>query len=171
MPLQGEDDLYIALLVATIALAREPGVGNIVPPGATLGVPIGANPPPGLFLSSRTTLFFGGLKDANGDDVGVDLNVKSTVLQLHYTPGITIWGGDYRAMALVPLLHLGQTIGAPFPAFLHGKSSGFGLGDVTISPFNLSWMVEPGIFWTIGTSINVPTGKFDPNGLTYGTNT
>ncbi len=161
----------LLLTTATAAFAREPGVGNIVPPGATLGVPIGANPPPGFFFSSRTTLSFGELKDDNGDYAGVDLNVKATVLQLHYTPGITLWGGDYRAMALVPLVHLDQTIGAPFPPFLHGQTSGFGLGDVTISPFNLSWMVEPGIFWTIGTSINVPTGQFDPNGLSYGTNT
>lgn len=168
-------NLVLASLVlatsATTALAREPGVGSIVPPGATLGVPIGANPPPGLFFSSRSTLSFGQLKDSTGNDAGVDLNVKATVLQLHYTPGITILGGDYRAMALVPLVHLDQTIGAPFPPFLHGQSSGLGLGDVSISPFNLSWMVEPGIFWTIGTSINVPTGKFDPNGLSYGTNT
>ncbi len=117
-------------------------------------MPIGANPPPGFFFSSRTTLSFGELKDDNGDHAGVDLNVKATVLQLLCTPGVTLWGGDYRAMALVPLVHLDQTIGAPFPPFLHGQTSGFGLGDVTISTFNLSWMVEPGIFWIIGTLIN-----------------
>ena len=161
----------LLLATATTAFAREPGVGNIVPPGATLGVPIGANPPPGFFFSSRTTLSFGELKDANGDNAGVDLNVAATVLQLHYTPGVTIWGGDYRAMALVPLVHLDQTIGAPLPAVLHGRTTGFGVGDVTLSPFNLSWMVEPGVFVTIGTSVNVPTGKFDPNGLSFGTNT
>lgn len=152
------------------AVAREPGVGNIVPSGATLGVPIGANPPPGFFFSSRTTFGFGELKDADGNYAGVDLNVKATVLQLHYTPGITILGGDYRAMALIPLVNLDQTIGAPFPPFLHGQLKGTGIGDITISPFNLSWMVEPGIFLTFGTSINVPTGEFDPNGLSYGTN-
>lgn len=160
----------LALASATGALAREPGVGNIVPSGATLGVPVGANPPPGLFFSSRTTLSFGQLKDANGDDAGVDLAVKATVLQLHYTPGITLLGGDYRAMALVPLVQLDQTIGAPFPSFLHGTSNAAGLGDVTISPFNLSWMVEPGIFWTVGTSISLPTGSFDANGVSLGTN-
>lgn len=101
----------------------------------------------------------------------MDLNVIATIQQLHDTPCVTIWGGDDRAMALVPLVHLDQTIGAPFPDFLHGQTSGFGLGDVTISPVNLSWMVEPGVFWTIGTSINVPTGSFDPNGLSHGTNT
>lgn len=162
--------LAVAMAAGSVAEAREPGVGNIVPAGATLGVPIGANPPPGLFMSSRTTFGFGQLKDQNGLDAGVDLNVKSTVLQLHYTPGVTILGGDYRAMALVPLVNLDQTIGAPFPPFLHGNTTGSGLGDLTISPFNLSWMVEPGIFLTFGVSINVPTGSFDPNGLSFGTN-
>ena len=162
-----------ALLMAAggTAFAREPGVGNIVPPGATLGVPIAANPPPGFFFSSRTTFSYGELKDAFGNRAGVDLNVKATVLQLHYTPGVTILGGDYRAMALIPIVNLDQTIGAPFPPFLHGQTKGTGIGDLTSSPFNLSWMVQPGIFLTFGTSINVPTGSFDPNGLSYGTNT
>lgn len=157
-----------ALLVASgsAAVAREPGIGNIVPSGATLGVPIGANPPPGFFFSSRTTFSFGELKDANGDrsPLDVDLNVKATVLQLHYTPGVTILGGDYRFMALLPVVNLDQK------SSILGNASGTEIGDLTISPFNLSWMVEPGIFLTFGTSINVPTGKFDPNGLSYGIN-
>lgn len=127
-------DLVLASLVlatsATTALAREPCVGSIVPPGATLGVLIGANPPPGLFFSSRSTLSFGQLKDATGNDAGVDLNVKATVLQLHYTPKVTLLGRDYRAMALVPRVYLDQTTGASFPPFLHGKSNvaGHGIG-------------------------------------------
>lgn len=163
---------FSALLLGTgsAALAREPGVGNIVPSGATLGVPVGANPPPGLFFSFRNSFSFGQLKDANGDNGGVDLNVRATVLQLHYTPGVQLMGGDYRAMVLLPLVHLDQTIGAPLPPVLHGNTTGFGLGDLTISPLNLSWMTEPGVFWTFGTSVNLPTGKFDPNGLSFGTN-
>jgi hypothetical protein len=160
----------LLMTLGTAALAREPGIGPIVPAGASLGVPIAANPPPGLFFSLRNTVSTGQLKDDQGRDGGVDLALRSSLLQLHYTPGLTLLGGDFRAMLMVPLLHLDQTTGAPLPPFLHGSMSGFGLGDIGISPFNLSWMTQPGVFWTIGTSINLPSGKFDANGLSYGTN-
>jgi hypothetical protein len=57
----------LLLTTATAVSALEPGVGNIVPPGAALGVPVGANPPPGFLFYSRTTLSFGALKDANSE--------------------------------------------------------------------------------------------------------
>lgn len=144
--------LMAALGLATFAppaLAREPGTPAAMPAGATVAVPVGANPPPGLYFSSRTEFFFGDIYDANGNKLPLPLDVKATVLQFHWVPGNEILGGTYRAMMLVPLVDLSV-----------GNASNSGVADITISPLNVSWMVSPGVFVQTGLSFGIPTGEY-----------
>jgi hypothetical protein len=145
--------LWLSALVAgmfsTAALAREPGTPTAMPGGATVAVPVGANPPPGLYFSSRTEVFSGDIYDATGNKVPVSLDVRATALQFHWVPGNQILGGTYRAMMLIPLVDL-DVAGA----------SNAGVGDITLSPLNVSWMLSPGVFVQTGLSFGVPTGDY-----------
>lgn len=138
------------LAFASPAIAREPGTPAAMPAGATSAVPVGANPPPGLYFSSRTEFFFGDIYDANGNKLPVSLDVKATALQFHWVPGNEILGGTYRAMMLIPLVDV--SVG--------GVGSNTGLGDITISPLNVSWMLSPGVFVQTGLSFGIPTGDY-----------
>lgn len=129
--------------------AREPGTPAAMPGGATSGVPVGANPPPALYFSSRSEIFSGDIYDANGDQTPLSIDVKVSALQFHWVPGNEILGGTYRAMMLIPLIDL-DVAGA-------GNS---GIGDITISPLNVSWMLSPGVFVQTGLSFGVPTGEY-----------
>lgn len=120
-----------------------------MPGGATSGVPVGANPPPALYFSSRSEIFSGDIYDANGDQTPLSIDVKVSALQFHWIPGNEILGGTYRAMMLIPLIDL-DVAGA-------GNS---GIGDITISPLNVSWMLSPGVFVQTGLSFGVPTGEY-----------
>lgn len=137
------------LAMANPATAREPGTPAAMPGAATVAVPVGANPPPGLYFSSRTETFSGDIYDANGDKLPVSLDVNASALQFHWIPGNQILGGTYRAMVLVPLVDV-DVAGA--------KNSG--VGDITISPVNVSWMLSPGVFVQTGLSFGVASGEY-----------
>lgn len=152
------------LMVESIALAHEPGTPTMMSPGATIGVPVGANPPPGVYYSNRNEILSGQVY--SGDDaLDFDIDVVSSVQQLHWVPGTTIFGGTYRAMALMPIASGKQNS-------FGTEGSEFGLGDATISPLNLSWMIAPAVFIQSGVSFGLPTGKFStaPGSVNLGTN-
>ncbi|MGO4853046.1 transporter [Phaeovulum sp. W22_SRMD_FR3] len=144
-----------ALCLAMPATAREPGVPPTIPPGATMGVPIAASPPPGLYFSLRSGYSDTTLRDGQGDAMGADVRIRDTALQFLWVPGTQFWGADYKAMVLLPILDIHQTLSAPMGSGSAGKT---GLGNVEIRPVDLSWQIEPGIFVNAGFSIHAPTG-------------
>jgi hypothetical protein len=160
---------YALLAAATIAaspgLAKEPGTPTMMPSGGSIGVPIGANPPPGLYFIQRSEYFTGNVYQ--GDlKLPVELRVISSAQQLHWVPGFELFGGSYRAALNIPLVQVEET--APNGA----TNTEAGVGDVIISPLNVSWMLQPGVFVQSGLSISLPTGKFDaaPGSVNLGSN-
>jgi len=149
-------------LLAAQAGAREPGVPSSVPPGNSMGVPVGANPPPGLYFSSRSGYWDAELSDNDGNYGGQTNTLIDTAFQFLWVPGKKVLGGDYKAFVTIPLLYNHQEREAPFPPPLQGSASDTALGNIEISPISLSWMVEPGIFVSAGLSVFAPTGSFDP---------
>lgn len=149
---------------AGAAEAHEPGTPIMMPTGATIGVPVGANPPPGKYFSSRSEYFVGGLY-VGETRLPVDVTVAASAAQIHIVPGNTIFGGTYRFMALAPIVN--ANVSTPF-----GSANETGLGDITISPLNLSWMLSPGIFVQTGLSFGLPTGNFSttPGAVQLGSN-
>ena len=146
-------------LVGNAAHAREPGVPFSVPPGNTIGVPIGANPPPGHYLNIYNGYHTLELKDSEGDDVGLEINVADTALHYIYVPGTKLLGGTYRAWVLQSFLNVGQesSIGA-IPS-----GSEFNLGNTQIAPIGISWEVAEGQFVSADLSFIAPTGKWVEN--------
>ncbi|NTF33061.1 SphA family protein [Rhizobium skierniewicense] len=157
--------LAVTLTVAgSAAYGREPGTPTAMPPGGTVGVPVGANPPPGLYYSMRTDFTFADVY--NGDSkVPIEVNVKASAQQFHWVPGDTVLGGTYRAMLSVPLVEVNQR------AF-GIEGSEFDIGDIVVSPLNLSWMIAPGVFVQTGVGFTFPTGKFSatPGSINTGSN-
>lgn len=153
-----------ATIAAAPSLAKEPGTPTMMPSGGSIGVPVGANPPPGLYFVQRSEIFRSNIY--SGDtELPIELDVNSSAQQLHWVPGFTLLGGSYRGMINIPLVHATQT------AFGDSTSES-GVGDVILSPLNISWMLQPGIFVQSGISFSLPTGKFDtaPGAVNLGSN-
>lgn len=155
----------VACGLALPAAAREPNAPFAVPAGGTFGIPVGANPPPGQYLSFRFANVPGKVVDNAGNPIGVDADVSVLALVYSNVPGIELWGGTYRFTAIVPFATNKQN------AFGRETNIG-GIGDITISPLNLSWMTSPGTFVSAGFGINIPTGAHNSDGLSanLGTN-
>jgi hypothetical protein len=141
-----------SLVLASTASAREPGVLPPMAPGATMGVPIAAPLPEGLFFSSRTGYTQLEYHDANGNPVGVDITIPDTAVVLNYAPGLQLFGGQYRASAALPF------IGVELGGLASGSAQGF--GSLDIRPIDISWTTAPGIFVNAGVSILAP-GEWD----------
>ncbi len=151
-------------LCALPAAAREPGVPSNVPPGNTMGVAVGANPPPGFYIGVRSGYWDTRLKDRNGDYGGQKNTLADTAIQFIWVSDTPVLGATWRAFATVPLIYNDQSREAPFaPPQAWGKDSKSGVGNIEISPVNLSWQIEPGIFVSAGLSIFAPTGGFEVN--------
>ncbi|TMV93254.1 transporter [Thioclava sp. BHET1] len=145
-------------LSAPMAMAREPGSPPLTPTGATVGIPTGAAPPPGFYFSINGTAQRGNIVDGSGHPLPVKVKVAYSVLTLQYAGTQTILGGRYSALAIVPFVHVAQTTPG-------GKSSKNSVGDISLIPLNLTWMVRPGIFVSTGLTLGLPTGSFDVTGV------
>lgn len=155
--------LTVAML-SGVAQAREPNIPFVMPPGATLGVPVGANPPPGNYLSFRSVMSNGEIVDDSGDPIGVDVDVKYLSLVYSHVARKTVLGETYRFSFIVPFVNNDQTsFGLPDETNR--------IGDVSVAPINLSWGVAPGIFVSAGLSINLPVGTYKPDLVSANTGT
>jgi hypothetical protein len=150
------------VLGAPPVIAREPGVPPNVPPGSSMGVPVGMNPPPGLYFGIHSGYWMNELKDAEGDYGGHKGNDVDVSLQLVWVSRETILGGSYRAYLTLPLVYTDIERESPYsPQSGWGSESKRGIGAIEISPLNLSWELSPGVFLAGGFSFFAPTGAFD----------
>lgn len=140
--------LAAALVMASGANAREPGVLPPMAPGATMGVPIAAPLPQGLFFSSRSAYTNLEYHDGNGDKTGVDIVIPDTALVLSYTPGVELFGGQYRTSVALPLINVEVS------GLASGSATGY--GSLDLRPIDISWQTAPGIFVNAGVSFLAP---------------
>jgi hypothetical protein len=144
--------LAALLLLATGVQAREPGVLPAMAPGATMGVPIAAPLPDGFFFSSRTGYSRLKFYDANRTKTATEVDVLDTAVVLNYAPGLTLFGGQYRASLALPMIKV--DLGG------NANASATGFGSLDIRPIDISWQAAPGIFFNAGVSILAP-GSWD----------
>jgi hypothetical protein len=135
-------------------------------PGATVGVPTGALPPPGFYANDLNTVLEGGLKDNNGNDLhanaSVYLNVPSILWVPTYQP-FQFLGASYAAALVQPYVQQNldlSGIGA-------GKSVSQGIFNTIVSPLNLSWNLNP-FFIKTGLGIYLKDGFYQTNTLASG---
>jgi hypothetical protein len=181
--------------VANSAQASETGTFENRLNGATIGLPLGALPPPGLY-TGLTTAYLGMLSGSsntgasNGNQcaavgpgaAGTRCAVLPAIAQavpLLWVPGWSFWGATYSA-SVVEAFYMFTTCGGnTFNAagVEHFGNGGCGTGNpitsggivytnVFIQPINLSWKLGGG--WFIGTafSFTAPTGTKAGGGFT-----
>lgn len=137
-----------ALVLAGTAQAREPGVLPAMAPGATMGVPIATPLPEGLLFSSRTGYSSLEFHDADGTKTATDIDIRDTAFVLTYVPGVSLFGGQYRASLALPIVDF--RLGGDMDA----HSTGF--GSLDIRPIDISWELAPGIYTSAGVSVLAP---------------
>ena len=140
-------------LVAESAHALE-GITPFLP-GVTIGAPVGALPPPGLYFSTANTTFGMNVKNDQGGNIGIRVQDTSTNEQFLYVPAIPqIFGATYGAF-------ITQGIRAPSTGILNvGTFSNFGLVNTVISPLNLSWNLQNGFFVSVALTTYSPSYNY-----------
>lgn len=152
----------LAMLSASAAWAREPGISPNMPPGLTLGLPIAVNPPPGFYLMNRTAYASYTLRDNNGNDNGQKSRITSDSLQLNWVPGLKLLGGTYKAFIMVPLVDIDMTRTTTATGKL-GSWHKSGMGNPKLQPLDLAWALGGGWFAGTGIGFYAPLGSYSKN--------
>jgi len=122
------------------------------------GIKAASLPPPGFYWKVYNAFYSANkLTDQNGDelDLGLKVNVYAMVNRFVWISKIKILGADYAADILIPTIYTDfklEKIGL--------EDNDFGLGDIIIEPFILSWH-KPQYDLAGGLSLVIPTGKYD----------
>ena len=156
----------ITLGMSQVAQATEPSTPFAVPNGASVTIPAGANPPPGDYLTIRGFYSPGDVVDGDGNPIGSSADVTGLVLVYSHVWDQKIWGASNRSTFALPITNVDQNN-------FGSAAKSLGVGNVTVSPVNLSWMTSPGIFVSTGLSFSVPVanhaGTLGPDTANNGT--
>jgi hypothetical protein len=167
--------LAAALLTAyavNTSYAVEPGDYENYLRGATVGLPLGAAPPPGLY-SGLTTLF-GVNSYAYGNQalpVAKDFPSVGVGVPLLWSTGWTVFGATYSA-AVVQGFYLAYSwdTNAGGPAFGAGQGASLSpeIANTSFTPVRLSWNVGQGWFFAAAFSFVAPDGSSYPSNFAIG---
>lgn len=147
-----------AVLTAGLALAvpAQATEADAQYPNGAEGFMAGAVPPPGTYLLNYLTHYTTDrLNDDSGNKVPVSFRLNGTaeVVRLLWVSDVKILGANWGMHILTPLVNLDYDLG---PLSVHQ----FGLGDITIDPFILSWHWK-NFHLATGLDIILPTGRYD----------
>jgi hypothetical protein len=119
----------------------------------------GAVPPPGTYFLNYLTYYTADeFKVKDGPDIpDFDLNVIANTFRLIHVTKHQVLGGYWGMHVFLPVLNVDVEL--PF-----GDDSKFGIGDIIVDPFILSWHSKNWHFAT-GIDIFIPTGDFDEDDL------
>jgi len=134
--------MVMPLVGAKSARAEENGIVPYLS-GVMIGVPAGAAPPPGLYLSDNTYDRPMKVVNGSGASMPVKIDLVGTSLSAVWSPGVQLLGGNYYAFIKQPFGWNTTT------AFGHASSNS-GNFNTIISPLNISWQVAPGLFVAAG---------------------
>jgi hypothetical protein len=132
-------------------------------PGVTVGIPIGALPPPGFYFSDNNVILEGGLKGNNGNSLPANASVYLNIPTALWVPNFKIFGATYAAALTQPYVQQNldlSGLGA-------GKSISNGFFNTIVSPYNLSWNLNP-FFIKTGLGIYLKDGFYQSNTLPSG---
>jgi hypothetical protein len=140
------------------------GGGGAYPNGAECFM-AGAIPPPGTYFLNYFVYYTADkFKIKDGDDFkDFDLKATADVLRLVHVTKHQVFGGFWGVQVFVPIVNVDVTM-QPVSAAPKMSDNKFGLGDIIIDPFLLSWHSKNWHFAT-GLDIYIPTGAYDKNDL------
>jgi hypothetical protein len=121
------------------------------------GIKAATLPPPGFYYRLYNVFYNADkLMDPDGDEIPVDFEVSvyAMVNRFVWVTNKTILGANYFMDVVIPLINTDIKIGAEI------DDSKFGVGDINIEPFGLSWH-GPRYDASFGLSVYIPTGEYD----------
>jgi hypothetical protein len=131
----------------------------------SVGITAGVESPPGLFIVSRFLQYGAGeLKDRNGHAVpidGLDLDAFAAAFGVAYTTKAA--HAPYFTFA-VGFPYANISVSSDDPA---ASLNGVGFSDMFLQPLKLGWR-EPRFDVVTGWAVYIPTGRFEPRGLSAG---
>lgn len=140
-------------LLSGAAHGAEPSASDNYAPGSTIGLPLGAQLPPGFFAGVLSSYYHADVVDGSGHKSGrPHFIAKSVTPALTWTPGFDILGGRYSMTVTQPINDLKVNGGG---AFIDAK----GLANPYVAPASLSWMLAPGLFVSSGVGMYLPVGS------------
>ncbi len=123
--------------------------------GITIGVPIGALPPPGVYLSNFAIHYSFEIFDGAGRKTGSHIDQFAAGPQLLYVPDIpTFLGASYAASISQPFGYNFLTVPNARP------SSQVGLANTVVQPILLSWRMSKQIFLGAGLAVYLRDGSY-----------
>jgi hypothetical protein len=146
----------LAIAVALFGTAFAAETGHYV--NGAEGIRAATLPPPGFYYRMYNVYYRADeVTDEDGDalDVGFDIRVYALVNRFVWISNTRILGADFGADVIIPLVYTDIELKA-----LGVEDNEFGLGDIAIEPFVLSWH---GARWdaSCGLAAYVPTGETD----------
>ncbi len=153
----------LSLLISQTVWALEPGAAPQAPAGNTMGIPLSASLPPGLYYTISTKMLNGQLKDENGDNMGLKLDAPASTSIFIYTPGWKVLGGDYRAWVAIPFILAEETISNPMLGEI-GTHSNTNIANIDLHFADITWAVKPGQFVSSGLGVVTTTGSWEQGG-------
>ena len=124
-------------------------------PGVTVGIPIGALPPPGLYGSDNNVVIEGGLKDNNGKNLPANVSVYLNIPSILWVPDVKVLGATYAVSLAQPYIQQNLDL----TGVGGGKSISNGLFNTIVSPVNLSWNLHP-FFIKTGLGVYLKDGYY-----------
>jgi hypothetical protein len=149
------------------AFAEEPGSFQNRLQGATIGLPLGAAPPPGLYTGLETAYLGQASGAGQGKDVGnwaaltggrVGLPAIAQAVPLLYVPGWTFLGANYSMAAVVAFYNY-ETCNSSDSSCNTVVGGGFVFANPTFTPIALSWNLGNGWFTSLGFNFMAPIGS------------
>ena len=141
---------------ASSAFALEPGSFDNRLNGATIGLPLGALPPPGLYTGLETAYLGWPGSGAGNRGAGTYFAGVANAVPLLYVPGWNFLGATYAMSVVVAFYEVQVLGGSPFRA----NPGVLGAVDVfanpTWSPITLSWNLGGGWFIASGFDFMAP---------------
>ncbi len=142
----------VALAALAIGNVQAKEGGDQYPNGAETWL-AGAVPPPGNYFINYFGYYSGDLVNGDGKKVaGAGVDAWFNAFRFVQTSEHKILGGNWGWHVIVPVVYQDVNLG-------FGGKSKFGLGDITINPFILSWHTK-NWHWAAALDINLPTGAY-----------
>jgi hypothetical protein len=138
---------------ALSATALPAAAASYTQPGATMGSPAGANPPPGLYFANALNYGIGKelpgkFPDGDSTAVGVEAPI------LIWVPGWNFLGATYAASAAFVVVDVGvRSPNHAADTYLRG------VFNPDINPITLSWNLGNGFFVSFGEHIYIPVNS------------
>ncbi|GAN81443.1 SphA family protein [Acidocella aminolytica] len=157
--------LGAAMLAATgTAAAREPGAPYAYAPGSSLGIPAGANPPPGFWLEDTS-----GITEVQNTDPFMSAVNGAKVTAVVTAPRF-IWSlpGNFHGvteMGFVVFPMVNTSVSNLPPPNPKGTFTKAAFANPGITPINLSWSPAPNLFITTAFGFFPPVGQYSKTSL------